>query len=128
MTRDKSTDRLLVHGLEFKGRHGVYEVERIEGNRFRVDVAVALDTRRAGSSDALGDTVDYRTVADAILSVGHGPSHHLIESLAESMASLIFERAALVVAVELTLRKYAAGVPGEPEWVGVQIRRERGPR
>ena len=117
-------DRIEVHGLKFLGYHGVYDEERRDGNQFRVDVEVEVDTREAGSSDALPDTVDYRGIAQAVLDVGKGPSQHLIESLADDMASLILERLP-VHAVEIKLRKYAQGVPGEPEWVGLTIRRQR---
>lgn len=114
----------MVHGLRFLGYHGVYDEERRDGNQFNVDVVVEVDTHAPGSSDTLGDTVDYRDISQAVLEVGQGPSRHLIESMADAMAALILERLP-VSAVEITLRKYAKGVPGDPEWVGLHIRRER---
>jgi len=117
-------DRLLVNGLTFVGPHGYYAHEREEGRRFRVDLAVELSTARPGGSDALADTVDYRAFAEIVLEVGHGPSHKLIESMAEQMCALILARHP-VEAVELRLIKYADGVPGAPESVGIEIRREQ---
>ncbi len=117
-------DRVLVHGLCFVGKHDVFEGERRGGRRFRVDVEVELGDARTSTADQLGHTLDYREIAQSILEVAQGPSHHLIETLAEDMTQLILERYR-VYAVELTLRKYADGVPGEPEYVGVRIRRRR---
>lgn len=120
----RGEDKLVVHGLQFVGRHGVYEHERREGRRFRVDLEVIVDTDAAASSDRLDDALDYRSLAEVILAVGQGPSHHLIESLAEEMAQRLLDDRR-VGRVELTLRKYADGVPGDPEWVGIGIVRER---
>jgi dihydroneopterin aldolase len=108
----------------FEGFHGVYEEERREGRRFRVDLEVTLGQGRLSGADQLETTVDYRGLAQAVLDVAQGPSHHLIETLAEDMAALILERHP-VAEVSLTLRKFADGVPGEPECVGVSIHRTR---
>jgi dihydroneopterin aldolase len=119
-------DRLLVEGLCFVAKHGVYEEERRDGRRFRVDVEVELGAGRASGADELSQTVDYRNIAQAILDVAHGPSHLLIETLAHDMAALLLARLP-VEAVALTLRKYVEGVPGEPACVGVSILRRRAP-
>ncbi len=125
MNAPYTQDQLLVHGLEFTGPHGVYAYEREQGRRFRVDLEVQLGAARTSAEDELEDTLDYRALAQAVLDVGLGPSHDLIETLAEDMAALILERHP-VTRVELTLRKYADGIPGEPEYVGIRIVRTRG--
>ena len=117
-------DRLFVHGLKFRGRHGVFEEERRDGRDFRVDVEVALSSRRCGSGDALVETVDYRDIAQIVLDIAHGPSRHLIETLANEMAARMLAELPLEV-VDITLRKYADGVPGDPEWVAIAVRRTR---
>ncbi|TVR01735.1 MAG: dihydroneopterin aldolase [Deltaproteobacteria bacterium] len=121
MTRDT----ILVHNLEFVGHHGVYDEERHEGRRFAVDIAAHVETRGAGSSDRLGDTVDYRDLARIVLEVADGPSRHLIETLAEESCTRILDELPSVRQVELTIRKYATGVPGDPDWVGLRILRCR---
>jgi dihydroneopterin aldolase len=122
MESARREDRLLVEGLVFVGRHGVYAEERREGRRFRVDLEVTLGAGRSGGGDRLEETVDYRGLAQVVMDVAQGPSHQLIEALAEEMAGQILGRYP-VSAVSLTLRKYADGVPGEPECVGVRIHR-----
>lgn len=117
--------RIFVEGLEFVGPHGVYEEERLEGRRFRVDLAV--ETRRvdAAGSDALEDTIDYRGLADIVLEVGQGPSVHLIERMSDEILTRVFARYAQVDAARVTIRKFATGVPGDPECVGVELERRR---
>lgn len=118
--------RIFIEGLEFVGPHGVYDEERREGRRFRVDLAVALQHAAQGrTSDELEDTLDYRALASLVLEVGQGPSVALIERMGELILARLFAEHPGVSQAELTIRKFATGVPGEPECVGVSFTRER---
>lgn len=114
-----------VRGLVVHAYHGVYEDERRDGRRFEVDLDVDVVDRGAGESDALGDTVDYRNLASVVMEVLEGPSHFLIESLAEEMCQKILGRISVVQRVWIQIRKHATGVPGDPSWVGVTVERRR---
>ena len=63
--------RIFVEGLQFDGRHGVFEEERRDGRRFCVDLWVDVDVT---PTDELATTLDYRTLAAIVLEVAHGPS------------------------------------------------------
>lgn len=117
--------KIFVEKLEFVGHHGVYEEEQREGRKFQVDLTVELASPRAVETDDIRDTVDYRGLADAVLEVGEGPSCHLIEHLGEKMLDGVFERFPRVRHAELTVRKFATGVPGAPESVGIEMARAR---
>ncbi len=118
-------DIIHVHNLESLGHHGVYDDERAEGRRFALDIDVEADTSRAGSSDTLGDTIDYRDIATIALDVMNGPSRHLIEKLAAEICRRILDELPLSASVRITVRKHATGVPGSPEWVGLTLVRSR---
>ncbi|MEC9400568.1 MAG: dihydroneopterin aldolase, partial [Myxococcota bacterium] len=45
--------RIFIEGLEFLAAHGVYEQERREGRRFRVDLSVELTENQGCESDEL---------------------------------------------------------------------------
>ena len=117
--------QIFVEGLEFTGKHGVYEEERREGRGFRVDLRVDVDTRPAAMTHALEDAVDYRGLAEVILEIGTGPSTILVETLSHRMIDEIFARFPQVSKVFLSLKKFATGVPGNPVCVGVYLRRSR---
>jgi dihydroneopterin aldolase len=117
--------RIFVEHLEFVGHHGVYEEERREGRRFAADLSVDVNRPAGARTDDIEDTLDYRALADVILEVGEGPSRHLIERLASEMLDRLFEEYAAIRAAELTLRKYATGVPGAPDSVGITVTRQR---
>lgn len=111
--------RVFVENLQFLGRHGLYEEERVDGRTFRVDLAATLPEWAA--RDDIGETLDYRGLADIVLEVAESDSVNLIETLGRHIVDRVFDRYADVAAVELTIRKRATGVGGDPEWVGVSL-------
>ena len=68
------TDRIELRGIRVMGVHGVLEEERVRAQPFEVDLDVETDLSRAGSSDELGETVDYGAVAEAAAAVVAGSS------------------------------------------------------
>ncbi|CKP57488.1 dihydroneopterin aldolase FolB [Mycobacterium tuberculosis] len=50
-------DRIELRGLTVHGRHGVYDHERVAGQRFVIDVTVWIDLAEAANSDDLADTM-----------------------------------------------------------------------
>lgn len=118
-------DIIHVHNLESLGHHGVYDDERAEGRRFAIDIDVEADTSRAGASDTLRDTIDYRDIASIAVDVMNGPSRHLIEKLGEEICQRILREIPRAASVRITIRKKATGVPGDPEWVGITLVRSR---
>ena len=73
-----------LYGLHVFGYHGVNEDERRDGQRFLYDLE--LEVGEAGSSDRIGDAVDYREVAACVREVSESHAFHLLESLAAAAA------------------------------------------
>jgi len=86
-------DRIVLSGLRFSGRHGAFEEEREAPQEFAVDVECPLNARAAARDDDLGETLDYRALAEAAREVVEGPSRRLLETLADEIASRVLERA-----------------------------------
>lgn len=85
------SDELSVVGLEAWGHHGVFDHERREGQTFRVDLTLGLDTRAAAASDRLHDTVDYGTLSTRVKEAIENDPVDLIETLAHRLADLCLE-------------------------------------
>jgi dihydroneopterin aldolase len=85
---ETGTDRLAVHGIEAFGHHGVLDFERREGQLFKVDLALGVDTRAAAQSDDLQDTVDYGTLVAAVRKAVETDPVDLIETLAQRIADV----------------------------------------
>ena len=121
------TDRIVLAGMAFLARHGVNEREKVEHQRFEVDVELDLDVHAAGDSDALAQTVDYRRVYEAVRAIVQGPSFDLIEALAEAIARDVLATDQRVEAVTARVRKPDVDLGGPIEFAGVEIHRRRPP-
>ncbi len=118
-----SGDLIRVLGVRATGHHGVFDVEKRDGQEFVVDVELSVDLARAGVSDTLSHTVHYGEVAADIVARVEGKPFDLIEKLADVIALDCVARP-LVEAATVTVHKPQApvGVPfGD---VQVVVRRE----
>ena len=93
------SDQMMLTGMKFFGHHGCSPEERAVGQIIAVDVELNLDLSKAGSSDALNDTVDYVAVFNETKIIAEG-SYALI-------ADKILSRFAPVESVKVVVRKAA---------------------
>ena len=49
-----------IEGMEFYAFHGHFEVEKVAGNRFLVNLKIETNLSNAGQTDKLEDTIDYQ--------------------------------------------------------------------
>ena len=117
-------DRITLTGLRVRGRHGVFDHERRDGQDFVVDATLWLDSRPAAASDDVADTVDYGMLAERLAAVVAGDPVNLIETLAARLAELCMadER---VIAAEVTVHKPQAPIARTFTDVAVTARRSR---
>jgi 7,8-dihydroneopterin aldolase/epimerase/oxygenase len=117
-------DRIAVRGLRAHAHHGVYKREREQGQIFRVDAVLEVDTRPAAAADDLELTVNYADLAQQLHGVLSREPVDLLETLAQRLADVCLAHP-MVQAVEITVHKPEAdlGVPFDD--VTVTIRRER---
>ena len=119
-----SGDRLAVRGIAVHGHHGVFEFERREGQEFRIDLVLGMDTRGAARSDDLQDTVDYGTLVDQVSTAVANDPVDLIETLAQRIADICL-RNDQVTDVEVTVHKPHAPIQVPFEDVALTINRSR---
>lgn len=118
------TDRITLRGLRVRGHHGVFEHERRDGQDFLIDVVLSVDTRAAGQSDDLNDTIHYGVLAEELAADVARDPLDLIEALAQRLADrcLVDPR---VEEVEVTVHKPQAPVTVPVADVAVTITRRR---
>ena len=119
------SDRILLSGMVFQARHGVAEWEKVEAQRFEVDVELVLDVQPAGLDDDLTRTVDYGTVYAITKQVVESTTFNLIEALAEAIAHEVLGEHARVEEVKVRVRKPEVRLGGPLDYAGVEIRRVR---
>ena len=67
---------------------GVNEDERHEKQDVVAQIVLDVDLRRAGRSDAIEDTVDYKALKKSVLAMGERSQFQLVEALAQSIADI----------------------------------------
>lgn len=115
-------DRITLTGLVVRGRHGVFDFEKRDGQEFVVDLTLWLDLTEAAATDDLAATVDYGRLAGLAADIVGGPSRDLIEAVAAEIADTVMARYP-VHAVEVTVHKPSAPIPLTFADVSVTIRR-----
>jgi dihydroneopterin aldolase len=119
-------DEIFLEGMRFYAYHGVNPEERVQGQRFTVDLVIEADTHIAGETDDLTKTVNYSRVYDVVRGIVEGEPKKLIEAVAEKIASVVLDQFSLAQAVTVAVRKPEVAIKGAIlDASGVRIRRSR---
>lgn len=84
-------DKIFIRDLALRCIIGIYPEERREKQDVLINVEMHADLRAAGRSDDIEDTVNYKAIKKAILTLVEGSSFQLIESLAERIAEIVLD-------------------------------------
>ncbi len=116
-------DKIRIENLELFGYHGVFEEEAVLGQKFIVSAVLYLDTRKAGKTDELKESLDYSDVCQKIKEIVERERCQLIECLAERIAEKLLLTFDVLKNVEITVKKPWAPVLVHLENVAVTIER-----
>jgi FolB domain-containing protein len=121
---DNSTqlDTVRIERLELDCIIGINPWERLTKQRITIDIEMNADLSAAGESDAIEDTINYRTVSKAVTAEVEASSYGLVEALAARVAEICLEDEN-TQSVEVTVRK--PGAVRKASAVGVIVRRSR---
>ena len=115
-------DEIHICDLRFRCIVGVEPKERREAQEVVAQITLYVDLRKAGKTDAIGDTVNYANVKKDILALAEGSRFHLVEALAQAIADVCLSRER-VQRVAVVVDKPAA--LSSVRTVGVKIVRDR---
>ncbi len=85
------SDQIFIRELLLRTIIGVNEDERNVRQDVVIDVTLDVDTRAAGESDAVADTLSYSALAEDITALVEGSRFGLIEKLAAEIAALCLQ-------------------------------------
>ncbi len=85
-------DRIVIEDLLLRCIVGVNPEERTKLQDVNLQVTLYADLRRAGRSDDLADTIDYKGLKGDIRALVEGSAYLLIERLAHEVARLCLRR------------------------------------
>lgn len=118
--------KVVLSGLEFHGRHGVFEEEAVFGARFLVDVELVWDWR--GLRDRIDDTVNYAHVYETVQHEVTEQRYKLIEMLASRIAARLLAEHPRLQTVLVRVHKPHAPIAGifRDVYAEVELSREAG--
>ncbi len=88
-------DMVLIEGLEVRTVIGIYDWEREIRQSVRLDLEMAWDISKAGQTDNIEDTLDYKAVSKRLIDFVESSKFGLIEALAESCAKIVLDEFAV---------------------------------
>lgn len=116
------SDTIVIKDLLVRAIIGVNDWERVERQDVLLTLTLTLDLRRAGVTDNLDDSVNYRTLTKDIIRLVESSQRYTLEAMASDIARLCLEEskiAKVLVQVEKPgALRYAASV-------GVRLERTR---
>ncbi len=114
-------DRIHIRDLSARCIVGINPDERVNRQDVVINLTLYADLRKAGQSDNIADTVDYKAVKQAVLALVEGSSFLLIERLAEAVAEACLAQPGVLRAAVLVEKPAALRFARS---VGVEIVRE----
>jgi 7,8-dihydroneopterin aldolase/epimerase/oxygenase len=122
MSEHESEDRIFLRGLTTECIIGFVDWERRAPQTVVIDLELPCDCERAARTDAVADTVDYKSVAKRVLGWVQASQFQLVESLAHGLALLLLAEFPLEW-VRVSVNK--PGAIRHSSDVGVKIERRR---
>lgn len=115
-------DRILISDILVRCIIGVRDEERRDRQDVLINVSLSVDLRRAGVSDRLEDSVDYRALNKQILGMAESSQFRLVEALAQAVADICLGHPSVQ---EATVRVEKPAALRFARSVGVEIVRRR---
>ncbi len=112
---------IQLHQLQFIAYHGLYEVEKMNGNHFELDVDIEMNTLEGITT--LDQTLNYVAVYE-IINTRMKQATPLLETLAEEMLALIREQDSRIKSISLVIKKLTAPIPDFKGVVAVKLKKE----
>lgn len=105
-------DCINLTGIRCYGYIGYLPEEKVLGQWFEVDLKLWLDLSKAAETDAIEDTLDYRTVINSVQNLVKTSQFDLLERLAGVIANTILQQYDIVKQIQVNVIKPNAPIPG----------------
>jgi dihydroneopterin aldolase len=113
-------DKIFLHELKIDTIIGIWEWERKIRQTVVIDLEMSADIAKAAATDAVADTLNYKSVAKRVQQFVGESSFQLVETLAERIAAIVRDEFG-VAWVKVTVHKPGA-IRGSRD-VGIIIER-----
>lgn len=115
-------DRIFIEDLLVRGIIGINDWEREKPQDILINIIITADLKRAGETDDISHSVNYRTIAKKAQSIAETAERLTVEALAEDIANSCLEEPG-VLKVRVKVEKPNAVRFARS--VGVEVERNR---
>lgn len=115
-------DQVIIKDLVARGIIGVNEWEREKPQEILINVVIFADLRKAGESDDINDSVNYRTVSKKVMAHAESAQRLTVEALAADLAKICLGMPGVQ---KVRIRVEKPGAARFARSVGVEIERSR---
>lgn len=123
MNAPQPADAIELRGLQVVAICGALPEERDRPQPLEIDLDVFVDLSPSGQTDALGDTIDYGAICDAVTHATVTGAPQLLEHLAAVLAEIVLGLDQRITGVTVAVRKLRPPVPHALASSGVRITR-----
>ena len=117
-------DQIKITDLEVFANHGVFPEENKLGQKFLISAVLYTDTRKAGKTDDLTESIHYGEVSAFITKYMKEHTYQLLERVAETLAEEMLKSISRLCKIDLEIKKPWAPVGLPLKTVSVKISRE----
>lgn len=82
-------DQVIIRDILARGIIGVNDSERVHPQDILVNLTIFTDITKAGKSDDIEDSVNYRTVAKKTISIAESAQRLTVEALATDISNYV---------------------------------------
>lgn len=115
-------DKVIIKDLIARGVIGVYDWERVKPQEIMINITLFGDLSKAGLSDNIDDSINYKTVAKGAQSLAENCERLTVEALADDIANFCLEIRGVI---KVVVRVEKPGAVRFADSVGVEIEREK---
>ena len=82
-------DKIIIRDLLLRGIIGINPDERVKQQDILINMVIWADIRKAATSDAIEDAVDYKSITKRVIQHVEASSDFLVERLVTDLARLV---------------------------------------
>ncbi|MBL1201343.1 MAG: dihydroneopterin aldolase [Nostoc sp. GBBB01] len=118
-------DCIYLTGIRGYGYTGYLPEEQVLGQWFEVDVRLWLDISPAAKTDAIEDTLDYRSVISLVQHLVKTSKFALVEKLVTVIADSILQQYNRITQVQVILTKPGAPIPDFSGKISIELTKSK---
>ncbi len=115
-------DKVIIKNLAARGIIGINDWERVKPQEILINITIFGDLIKAGISDDITDSINYRTIAKGTQSLAENCQRNTVEALAADIAAFCLETPGVI---KVKVRVEKPGAVRFADSVGVEIERSR---